>query len=169
MDDQELLSYCNEHLSYDPISGIITWKKKTSRCVTIGGEAGSINGNGYLEIGINKTRQRNHRIAFLMHHGYLPKIIDHKDNDRLNNKINNLRGCTQSENKMNSGAYSNNKSGYKGVSWYPKSNKWQASIGLNRKVKHLGYFKCKHEAARAYNLAARMYHGKFAYTNEISI
>ena len=96
------------------------------------------------------------------------EYVDHKNHDTLNNQRINLRICTALQNMMNRGPTKNNTSGYKGVHWYKASNKWRAGIMINGKNKHFGYFHCKHEAARVYNLAARMYHGhEFCYTNEI--
>lgn len=95
--------------------------------------------------------------------------VDHINHDTLNNQRKNLRICTNSQNMMNRGVQANNTSGYKGVGWNKETSKWRSKICVDGKEMHLGYFICKHEAARAYNLAARMYHGyKFAYTNIIN-
>ena len=94
-------------------------------------------------------------------------IVDHIDHNTLNNTRLNIRICTNSQNMRNRGKQSNNTSGYKGVGWNKQDGKWQAQININGKNTGIGRFKCKHEAARAYNLAARMYHGEFAYTNII--
>ena len=170
MKDQELLKYCNEHLNYDPDSGVLTWKKRCSKFsnVVLGSESGGIGSKGYRRITFSWGEEASHRIAFLMYHGYLPEFIDHLDRAPLNNKIKNLRGATAAENTRNVGLTKSNKSGYKGVSWNSRDIIWQCMISYKSKLKNLGSFKCKHEAARVYNLAARMYHGKFAYTNEIN-
>ncbi len=167
MNDKELLKYCNEYLSYNPESGVLTWKKSVGG-IKSGSTASSTNHQGYGRVGIKGKSYLLHRLSFLMHHGYLPKFIDHEDNDKLNNRISNLRECTASQNNMNKGFDRNNKSGYKGVCWHPPMNKYKAYIKRDYKYIFLGYFKCKHEAARTYNLAARMYHGKFAYTNKVT-
>jgi hypothetical protein len=171
MNNQELLRYCNEHLNYDPETGILTWKKRCSKFsnVVIGSEAGSIGTKGYRRITFTDGQKEAHRIAFLMYYGYLPDCIDHIDRDPLNNKISNLRCATVAENTRNVGLTKSNKSGYKGISWNSRDMIWQCMISYKSKLKNIGSFKCKHEAARVYNLAARMYHGKFAYTNEINI
>jgi hypothetical protein len=93
--------------------------------------------------------------------------VDHKDGNGLNNQRQNLRVCTSTKNKFNKGKYRTNKSGYKGVSWYPKYGKWQAQIQANKKKMNLGYFTDKIEAALAYNKAALKHHGEFARLNRI--
>ncbi len=93
--------------------------------------------------------------------------VDHIDNNKLNNRRNNLRICTDSENKRNAPIRSNNKSGFKGVHWNKGKNKWKAHVSCFPKKIHIGYFTCKIEAARAYNEAALKHHGEFARLNII--
>lgn len=94
-------------------------------------------------------------------------IIDHVNNDKLDNRKINLRNCNKSENATNSPKPSNNTSGYKGVYWNKRASLWMASIKYKYKQIHLGYFKTSIEAARAYNDAAIKYHGEFAKLNRI--
>jgi len=68
------------------------------------------------------------------------RCIDHIDNDRLNNSINNLRFATYQENSMNSKISKNNSSGYKGVSYHKRNKKWRAQIIINTNKVHIGYF-----------------------------
>ena len=93
------------------------------------------------------------------------KQVDHKNRNGLDNRRNNIRLCTGSENGSNVGLKANNTSGYKGVSWHKPTKKWGVKIKLNGKSIHLGHFIDKHEAARIYNEAALKYHGAFAYQN----
>lgn len=96
-------------------------------------------------------------------------IVDHIDGNPLNNKKSNLRGCTPSENQQNRNKQSNNSTGYKGVFiMRNKGRKYiKAAISVKGKQYHLGVFKTKEDAARAYNEAALKYHGEFARLNEI--
>jgi hypothetical protein len=91
--------------------------------------------------------------------------IDHKDLNGLNNTRNNLRNSTHAQNKQNAGKYSNNTSGYKGVSWHKRIEKYTAQIVVNGKRINLGYFYDLKDAALAYDEAAKKYHGPFAKLN----
>lgn len=93
------------------------------------------------------------------------QICDHIDNDGLNNVRENIRICSYADNNRNKSINKNNKSGYKGIYWSPRHEKYRASIGLNKKNKHLGYFKCPLDAANAYDRAAKKYFKQFAKTN----
>lgn len=95
------------------------------------------------------------------------EMVDHVDGDGLNNTKSNLRICTKSQNGMNSKLYRSNFSGYRGVSWCNKSNKWLVHIrrGRNKAQKHLGLFTCLIAAAKAYDKSAIKYHGEFASLN----
>lgn len=94
--------------------------------------------------------------------------VDHINGNKLDNRKTNLRFCTQSnQNQMNVGLRKDNKSGYKGVCWDDGMKKYKAQIQNNRVRKILGYFHNKHEAAVAYNRAAKELFGEFAWLNDI--
>ena len=67
--------------------GELYWKVKYSQRVKIGAKAGALDGDEYFRISINGKRYLNHRLIFLMHHGYLPEYLDHIDGNPSNNKI----------------------------------------------------------------------------------
>lgn len=94
--------------------------------------------------------------------------IDHKNGNGLNCLEDNLRICTPSQNQHNRRIQKNNTSGFKGVSWNTKYQKWTASITVNNISIFLGNFIIKEDAARAYNTAAIKYHGEFAVLNVIN-
>jgi hypothetical protein len=119
-----------------------------------------INNEGYLVISFifkNVSRTlRLHRLFFYLHHGYLPELVDHKDRNPQNNKIDNLRELDDSENAMNSNkrkSYKNKSttSIYKGVSWNKKTKKWRASLRFKGKPFYLGSFGSEDDAGQAYN------------------
>ena len=104
------------------------------------------------------------RITVLMHKCIknLPEFnIDHKDCNGLNNRKNNLRPATRSQNMHNQGLRINNKTGFKGVTFYAPNKKFLAKITVRREQKHLGYFDTKEEAAKSYAEASKKYHGEF--------
>jgi hypothetical protein len=92
-------------------------------------------------------------------------VVDHIDHDGLNNRKENLRICTFAENCRNLRPSRHKSSKYKGVHWNKRNKKWAAQITCNHKTHHLGYFGEQIDAAKAYDKAARKYHGEFAQTN----
>jgi hypothetical protein len=115
----------------------------------------------------NKTK-RNIRInRLIMGANTYNKIVDHKNGNTLDNRKSNLRICTNAENTRNGSIGKHNTSGYKGVSWFYLNNKWRSTIVVNYKQISLGLFSKKEDAAKAYNKAAKKYHGEFAKLNKI--
>jgi hypothetical protein len=94
-------------------------------------------------------------------------FVDHKNLDTLDNRKINLRECNNSQNMSNRGKQKNNTSGYKGVFWSKEKNKWEVQITANGIKYHIGRFKDKIEAARAYNNAAIKHHGEFIGLNNV--
>lgn len=92
-------------------------------------------------------------------------VIDHIDNNPLNNRKINLRICTQQENNMNQSIQRDMSSKYKGVCWAKNRNKWISYIGYDKKLLYLGYFTDESEAAKVYDKKARELFGEFARTN----
>ena len=91
------------------------------------------------------------------------KEIDHVNGNGLDNRQNNLRVCTSSQNRMNRGPSNASKTGLKGV--FKSCGKFIAVIGAKGKVKRLGRFDTPEQAAKAYDKEARKLHGKFASLN----
>ncbi len=100
-----------------------------------------------------------------MHALLMGKGADHKDGDSLNNRRQNLRTSSASENNRNRGIQISNTTGFKGV--LPHRNKFRAAIKVDGKKHHLGTFNTALEAGRAYNEAAKKYHGEFAALNDV--
>lgn len=116
----------------------------------------------YNRIVIDGKAYAFHRMVFLYHKGYLPKIIDHIDNDRTNNKIENLREATQQQNCLNRIAHKNNRSGYKNVFWHSSMNKWSVQISISRKRRIFGYFDDVELAGLVAEEARDKFHGEYA-------
>lgn len=92
-------------------------------------------------------------------------FADHKNWNRLDNRRENIRVCTVGENNLNHRIRRDNKSGYKGVYWHKRDEKFVSCVRLCRQVFSLGYFDCPIEAAKAYDKKAKELHGEFAYLN----
>ena len=128
-----------------------------------GDQAGAVDArNGYSRIHINGRLYLAHRIAWLYVNGEWPADeIDHIDMNRSNNRISNLREATKGENMRNKRAYSNSKTGVKGVHWHKQHRKYAATINRDGKAKHIGLFATVKDAAAAYETAAIREHGEF--------
>ena len=164
-DKQDKIAFdaVNELLAYDPEKGIFTWKVNRGGRAKAGTEAGAVMSNGYIAIRVNNTLYYAHRLAWFMIYGEWPsKHIDHIDNNPDNNQIANLREATQSENMQNRKTYSNNKSGFKGVSFHDPSAKFRAQIRIDGKNTFIGSYPTAELAHKAYVEAANKHFGEFA-------
>lgn len=121
------------------------------------------NKNHYEYINVNRKKIRTHRAIYMMHHGYCPDAIDHIDGDKRNNKIENLRDATKSQNQMNRGKYNNNKSGVKNVHWNKLLSKWTVKLNVNKKRIHVGHFDDLEFAELVALEARNKFHGNFAH------
>lgn len=92
-------------------------------------------------------------------------MVDHANGDGLDNRRANLRPCTVTQNAANHRMKRTSNSGFKGVTWYPRSERWHARLRAGRKTRSLGYYATREEAARAYDIAAIGHFGEFAHTN----
>ena len=123
----------------------------------------SLNGWGYIQGKSNKYRDKYlHKIIAERMGLNVSKLTDHKDLNKFNNQRFNLREATKSQNLRNRNAQSNNKSGFKGVSWCKVKRKWRATIYAGGKHINLGYFDDPEEAHEVYCKAAIKYFGEFA-------
>ncbi len=89
-------------------------------------------------------------------------VVDHINGNVLDNRMCNLRLATKQQNTQNNEAGRKGTSKYPGVSWYKKLGKWRAAISIKNTKKHLGYFQCELEAARAVKKAALKQYGEFS-------
>jgi hypothetical protein len=136
--------------------------RKASRGRKVGDAAGCVNGTGYRRIGIGGRYYTEHALVFLMFHGHVPKEIDHINGNRADNRIENLRSVTRSQNQYNK-RQQRNASGYRGVTWHKKTGKWAVRVGLNNKNKSLGYYDDLELAALVAEEGRSLHYGQFAY------
>tara|TARA_R100000951_G_C2637073_1_gene179641 strand:+ start:15 stop:533 length:519 start_codon:yes stop_codon:yes gene_type:complete len=95
---------------------------------------------GYRKVSIDDKQYYEHRLVYLYHHGYLPNEIDHMNGIKNDNRVENLRACTRTENNHNKGIQKNNTSGYKGVSFNKSIGKWEVYLWIEKAKKNLGYY-----------------------------
>lgn len=127
--------------------------KKTGKPV------GHVRKDGRRLIGINRKSYLAYRLIWMYHYGDIPKIIDHIDRNTSNDKIENLRPASKSENGQNRMACKkNSKTQVFGVYYDKSRQKYAAEIILNRKKTHLGRFDTAEEAHAAYIAAKQNMH-----------
>ncbi|OBU13322.1 HNH endonuclease signature motif containing protein [Morganella psychrotolerans] len=154
-------SRLRELLDYSPDTGVFTWLQYRSQLARAGSTAGRVNmTTGYVEIQIDGTRYKAHRLAWLYCHGVMPdKQMDHINSNRTDNRIANLREATRSQNQQNTGLTKANKSGRKGV--YFRDGKWLAQAQINGKKHHLGRHNSIDEAGRVYEAFCKEHYDDF--------
>lgn len=155
--------YLQELFEYK--DGSLYWRKSKGRIVA-GTKAGCIHtpSKNYTchVIRINNKLYKAHRLIYMYFNGYTTERIDHKDNNPLNNNIDNLRLASQSENTLNKSMMSSNTSGVKGVSWRRKSKKWTVRVTVDGEYKSFGSY-ADLELAELVAIEARnKYHKEFA-------
>ena len=119
--------------------GELYWKQP-GKSRQMGRPAGGINGDGYRRVKINRKLYAVHRLVWVMHGNDPVPFVDHINGDVLDNRIENLRAATHSQNCM----------------------KWYGCITLDYKVYPAGYFDSKEDAAAAVDKLRKELHGEFA-------
>ena len=146
--------------------GHLVWKVKKARA-NAGDVAGcdAVCSNGtmaYRKVTIDRVRYGAHRLVFLWHHGYIPRYIDHADGNGLNNRIDNLREATQSQNAFNSRMRSDNTSGERNVYWHERARRWFVRLSINRRTHSFGTYKTIEEARAVARRVREEHYGAFA-------
>lgn len=145
---------------YDRHTGIFTYKNQEKKRFP-----GFKRRDGYMSMSVGGRSFLAHHLAWFYCYGTWPEEIDHKDRNRSNNKINNLRDASRSQNNGNSNGWGiKKKSGLpRGVyrSSQRKKNPFRAQIVTNHKIVHLGCFDSIEKAKEAYDEAAKVHFGEF--------
>lgn len=156
-----------EVFDYDPNSGVLSWKKRTSNRIKVGAAAVCPSGNGYLKVRLDSVLYYAHRVAYAIANGAIPDgaEIDHINGVRNDNRLCNLRLVSPMDNRHNQGLRVDNKSGVNGVYWSKNACKWLATIGVAREQIYLGCFDSFDDAVAARKAAEVQYqfhknHGK---------
>ncbi len=139
--------------------GKLFWKVSPCNRVKVGNEAGSENSNGYVVIKIRGVFRKAHRIIWEMHKGPIPQgmEIDHENQIRNDNRIENLRLVSSKGNKKNTTRRCDNSSGVTGVYWFKRECKWKVQIKVDGKQSHLGLFDNLDDAVTARKSAERQH------------
>lgn len=147
-------------LHYDPISGQFTCLVRRGTA-HVGKVAGSVDGQGYINISIYGVMYCAHRLAWLYMTGEWPEHdVDHKDLVKSNNKWINLREASDTQNEANKPLRSDNTTGYKGV--YRSGNRFVAQIKVRGKQRTLGYYASPEAAHARYVDEANVAFGAYA-------
>ena len=148
--------------------GDLYWKVTNRGRGDMSKPAGTINGRGYRSIIIKGKKYQAHRLIYQMFNeqwditdNSRDNSVDHADNDKLNNNIDNLRVATISQQQHNRGNMKNNTSGHKGVSWHKQHKKWQVLVKLNNKNHHGGTFVNLEDAIAKATQMRNELHGEF--------
>lgn len=145
-------------------NGKLYWKEKSSKYSNniIGSEFGNVKPKGYIQGTVLGKQYLLHHLVYLYHHGILPKMIDHINGDKTDNRIENLRTCNTSENSCNRGATKRNTTGHKGVFHVKDGRKkcWYGVVIHNLK-RHSEYFFNKDNAVNFVIEKRNELHGDF--------
>jgi hypothetical protein len=154
--------YVASLLAYDAETGEFRWLK-SRQGIRAGKAVGSIQTFGYRQITIDRRQYLAHRIAWLLTYGKWPDgVIDHINGDGDDNRISNLRACTQSENLQNTKIGIRNTTGIKGVSWDKSKKAWRAAVMIKGRSVWAGYHQSIDDATRAVMELRERLHGEFA-------
>lgn len=150
------------HLDFSEATGEFHWKRPTSNRVKVGYAAGCTGSHGYIWITLCGCKCSAHQLAWIVSRNSAPpKLIDHVNGVKSDNRPSNLRAATFSENAANSRAHKDSKSGIKGIHRH-YDGRWRAQIRVGNKRVHLGCFDTPSEAHSAYHAAAVVHFGQFA-------
>ena len=159
--DQERLK---AEFEYDPNSGVFTRVKKFHGLARLG-PVGSVGGEGYMLVSCRGYQYLAHRLVWLYVHGEWPaKDIDHRNLDRSDNRLENLRPADRGQNMRNVGLLKSNTSGYRGVDRHRGTGRWRARTYINNVCHNLGYYDTKEAAAEVVDNFTSANFGEFKYT-----
>lgn len=146
-------------LHYNADTGVFTNKIDRNPRARAGSLAGYTNTIGYTVIQIGGRKIHAHRLAWFYMTGEWPTCeIDHINRIRSDNRFDNLRQATSTQNKHNTDDRITNTSGHRGVTWNKRSEKWQAQIAVAGKHYYLGMFDKIEDAVESRKTAVALFH-----------
>lgn len=152
-----------ERLSYDHETGVLRWKVRPTSNVAIGTVAGCLDHRGYRLVRLDRQLFLAHRVAWAIHYGVWPECdIDHRNADKGDNRIANLRLASRAQNIANSPPQNRNALP-KGCYRNKGRGRWYSKIQIDGKVKRLGSFVTADEAAAAFKQAHHDVYGSFSW------
>lgn len=144
-------------LRFDDKTGEFFWTHRKTHKNKLGKQASIVRSHGYMSICIDSVYYYTHRLAWMYVYGEMPKIIDHINGNKQDNRISNLRSVDQKTNVENVlKPRKHNKSGVLGA--LKSKDKFQSRIRVDGKYIYLGRFDSKDDAHEAYLQAKRKYH-----------
>lgn len=143
-------------------NGKLFWKVAKASSIKVGQEVSGQRNRRYLQVTLDGQQYLVHRIIYKMFNGCDPAYIDHINGITKDNRIENLRSGSLSQNNGNLKTPKHNSSGFKGVSWDSTRESWRACIKIFGKTKHIGYFDSPESAKMAYDVAAVKVFGEYA-------
>lgn len=144
--------------------GCLYWRVQLSNRGPVGSRAGWFHvGTGYRYLGFLNKKFKEHRIVWELHHGPIPNglEIDHINGDKTDNRIENLRLCTRTQNNFNTRRRRNTTQPYRGVRLRCDGKKYVARINFHGVEYHLGSYDTEEQAIEAYRTKARELAGEF--------
>lgn len=141
--------------------GYLTWKVSPSRKVKAGSTVGSQCRGAYLGFGYQGKKYTLHRVIWELHHGLIPKgfMIDHINQDKFDNRIENLRLAVPSENNANS-----SRGAIRNCYWVEHAKAYQVRVQREGKFYFGGYYKNLAEAKASAATLRKEVYGEYAQT-----
>ncbi len=167
----EINEWARAKFSYDPETGVVmnldTYEEAGCFDKDTGYRSICFSHDLLREQGYERYTIGTHRLAWFLHYGEWPEVIDHENRIRDDNRIKNLRNATQTNNTHNrvkAVGYAGKPchSPHKGVTLHKRSQRWMVRIQVKGKRLHVGEFNTQEEAAEAYKQASIKHHGEFS-------
>lgn len=133
-----------ELLSYNPETGLFTWRESRTNGIRENSLAGSKHNSGYITISVDGVPYQAHRLAWFYIYAEWPiGELDHINRERADNRVSNLRNISKAGNQYNIGLPKHNRSGCLNVFWNAPTGKWKVHMKVLGKNYFGGSFECK--------------------------